>query len=289
LNRSQGFTLIELIVVIVLLGIMSVGAGMLITRPIEAYSDQVRRQQLVDSAQMTLRKIADDIHRALPNSIRVADNGPTQWALEMVNSVDGARYRDEAGGGFASPAQMLDFTLADAQFNLLGQFANLGNGVYPYRAVIYSTSAAMVYSEAAAGANSGIITAPGNITISSDGIEQRVQLSNAHQFSFRSPAQRVFLVDGPVSYVCDTASQRLMRYSGYAFQALHSANDSIAELDALPNVVSGRVASQLSSCKIDYQPGSAQRGGLITLEITLTDSKGESVNLLHQVHVDNLP
>ena len=56
------------------------GAGLLITRPIEAYGDQLRRQQLVDQAEMVLRQIARDVRRALPNSIRITTfSGGGRW------------------------------------------------------------------------------------------------------------------------------------------------------------------------------------------------------------------
>jgi MSHA biogenesis protein MshO len=289
--RQRAFTLIELIVVVVLLGIMAVGAGMLISKPIEAYSDQVRRQQLVDSAEMSLRKITTDIRRALPNSIRVL-NTSTGWALEMVNTVDGARYRDEAGGAFTSSTQILDFTAADNEFNLLGRFSILDIAAYPatfpFRVVIYNTNNVTVYSQAAGGNNPGIISAAG-LTINLDGDEERVTLATPHQFSFKSPGQRIFLVDGPVSYICDKTSAKLSRYSDYAFQALHANTDSVSELAALPGSLGGTVATQVSLCNIGYQPGTPQRSGLITIDISVTDSQGESVSLLQQLHVDNLP
>ena len=121
MGQCKGFSLLEIIVVIVLLGILAAGAGLLITRPIEAYTDQIRRAQLVDSAEMALRRVAVDVRRALPNSIRVVDNSPNGWALEMVNTVDGARYRDEFGGSFSTDDDILEFTLSgDQVFNLLG-------------------------------------------------------------------------------------------------------------------------------------------------------------------------
>ena len=287
MRRQQAFTLIELIVVVVLLGVMAAGAGMLITRPIEAYTDQLRRQQLVDSAEMSLRMIAADIHRALPNSIRLSDNGPTGWTLEMINTVDGARYRDEAGDIFNTADQILDFTTADNSFNLLGRFSNLANGSYSLRAVIYNTNNTSIYTDAALGAGSGVITAAGNITLSDDGVDQqRVLLSAAHRFTFQSPGQRVFLVDGPVSYICDSATGSLSRFTGYGYQQTHAAAITAA---TSPGVAGGRVAGQISVCNIDYQQGTPQRGGLITLELSLSNAEGGTVSLLHQIHVDNLP
>ena len=73
--KQAGFSLLELILVIVLLGVLASGAGLLITTPIQAYSDQVRRTQLVDQADMSLRQIARDIRHALPNSVRFQNIG----------------------------------------------------------------------------------------------------------------------------------------------------------------------------------------------------------------------
>ncbi len=294
MNRQHAFTLIELIVVVVLLGIMAAGAGMLISKPIEAYSDQLRRQQLVDSAEMSLRKITTDIRRALPNSIRITNNQPVGWALEMVNTVDAARYRDEAGGAFTQPAQILDFSAPDNSFNLLGRFSVLDIGataagypaVFPLlRAVVYNTDNATIYTQAALGTNPGIISAAG-ITVGINGIEENVTLTASHQFSLQSPEQRVFLVDGPVSYICDTTTGQLTRYTGYAFQAAQASTDLAL---GLAGATGGTVATQVSSCSIDYDPGTAQRAGMITLGVSLTDAQSESVSLLQQVHVDNQP
>lgn len=295
MKKAQGFTLIELIVVIVLLGIMAAGAGLLITRPIEAYNDQLRRQQLVDSAEMAVRKLATDIRRALPNSIRIV-TGANSWALEMVNTVDGARYRDEvqSGGGYTSISHVLDFTTADTDFNVLGRFTTMSSATLPnnLRVVIYNTNPADIYSDAVTTDAQGIISYPPGLTLSTSTVvgfddEHHLALSAPFQFDFQSPSQRVFIVDGPVSYICEAG--RLIRFDGYAYQASQSNVDTVAELQALAGVSEGKVASQLSLCSISYVPASSQRGGLIILDIELRDSSNESVQLLHQIHVDNVP
>ena len=293
---QQGFTLIELIVVIVLLGLLAIGASYLIVTPIQSYQDQLNRQQLVDSAEMALNRIEIDIHNALPNSVRIIDNGPGAWALEMVNTIDGARYRDEPGAGFGNANDILSFTTAggDQQFNLLGLFSNLPLAglpmTYPsYRAVVYNTSANQIYGDAAAGNNPGVISPAGvTLNIDASGVEHHVTLASAFRFKYRSPTQRLFLVDGAITYLCDSATGYLLRFDQYGYHNSQTAVDSVAELLAL-GAQQTRVATQVSRCDIDYQPGSPQRSSLITLKLALSDASNESVQLLHQVHVDNTP
>ena len=284
-SRQTAFSLLELILVIVLLGVMAGGAGLLITTPIEAYNDQLRRQQLVDQAEMALRQIARDVRRALPNSIRVDG---TSLALEMVNTIDGARYRDEFGGGFTLPDDVLDFVTADSEFNFLGQLNFLTPPVVftaDQRMVIYNTVPDNFYDNAANNLNPGIITpSTHTLTLSDNGGEHHISINpNGNpdfRFSQQSPGQRAFIVDGPISYVCDLGNNRITRYSNYAYQSLQPTPPAGGQ--------SGPVVTKLSACNIDYSAGTPSRGGIVTLQITLSDS-GESITLLHQVHVDNVP
>jgi MSHA biogenesis protein MshO len=297
--NQMGFSLLELILVIVLLGVLASGAGLLITTPIKAYSDQLRRTQLVDTAEMSLRQIARDIRGALPNSIRIQQNMTTGvTALEMVNIVAGARYRDEADGSagatFTTPFHTLDFSQGDTDFNFLGTLLS-GVTTIPtgQRLVIYpaltSTREPNIYPEAISNSNFGIVT-PANSTLalSEDNDEQHLKITPAFQFTQESPGQRSFLIDGPVSYICDPLEQaKMTRYTNYSFQ-LNQPTTDIA-LSGLPGVRQGDVATQLTACSITYDSGTAQRNGVVTLSITLSDDTGEGVTLLHQVHVVNVP
>lgn len=298
LKSQLAFSMIELIVVIVLLGIVGSVAGVLITKPIEAYRDQARRQQLVDQGEMSLRQIARDVRRALPNSLRVATVGGG-WALEMVNTVDGARYRDEATTlDYTGDIHWLDFTQPDDQFNFLGQLNSLDSADFAaggLRLVIYNTSATSpgsnIYTEAAdTGDYQGIITR-GDMTFTLSTIspgtssdEHNLLFSNAFLFTRQSPGQRMFVVDGPVSYLCDPATSRITRYSGYAYAA---TQPTIAA--DFTGGSSGVVVSQLNGCALNYNVGTAQRGGIVTVSITLTSAANENLTLLHQIHVANLP
>lgn len=284
MRSEKGFTLIELVVVIVLSTIVVSFMAMFITVPVNSYFDQVRRGELVDIAQNSLRRIARDVHRALPNSVRVTSSGSIV-ALEMLNTVDGVRYREQPP---PDASKRLDFAVADGAFNSVGAFTGISK---PFSS---STHYLSVYNIGVPGASgyelANVITPPGTqINIDSDTIagEDNVTLSPAFRFAYGSPAQRIFLLDGPLSYLCDLAAGTLTRYSGYSINANQSNRDSAAELISAGAAYT-LIADQISSCSIAYAPGTSQRASLVTLRISVADA-GETISLLHQVHVNNAP
>ena len=289
LRLQSGFTLMELIAVIVLVGILAVGAGMLIANPIKAYDAQQRRQHLVDQAEMALRQLASDVRRALPNSLRVNASGALA-GVEVVNTLEGARYRDQVDDAVVGSGalEVLDFSANDTDFNLLGSFSTLGAFAAGQRIVIYNTAPATLYQDARLGNNPGIVTPAGaSLTLSTSVLypnEQHVNIDlgggAGFQFAQQSPGQRLFVIDGPVSYVCNTATRQMLRHSGYGYNDAQTLT---------PGGTTVTVATQVLGCGMTYDPGTSQRGGILSIDITLGDPAGEQVTLLHQVHVENVP
>lgn len=286
MNRHiRGFTLVELVITIVLSTIVVSFMAIFISGPVASYTDQSRRAELVDLAENSLRRIARDIRRALPNSVRLNLSGSTV-ALELLSTVDGARYRDRPPPG--NPSKRLQFASPDDAFNSIGNFHNISK---PFSSNAHFLS---IYNVGVPGANAydltDVITPPGTqIDIDTDAIpgEDSVRISPPFKFSYASPGQRLFLVDGPVTYLCDNAAGTLTRYSGYAITADQADGNSDSELLAA-GATSTLIANRVSTCNMAYAPGTAQRAGLVSVALAVTES-GETVSLLHQVHVDNVP
>ena len=287
MNRScnRGFTLIELTITIALSTIVVGFMAIFIAGPVDSYTDQARRAELVDLSENSLRRIARDVRRALPNSVRLNQSGSVV-ALELLSTVDGSRYRDRPPPG--NPAKRLQFSSADDAFNSIGGFRNIAQ---PFSSDRHYLS---IYNVGVPGADAyelaNVITPPGTqIDIDADAIpgEDNVRLSPAFRFAFGSPGQRVFLVDGPVSYLCDGSAGTLVRYANYAITSDQADRNSASELLAA-GADATLVADRVSSCSMDYAPGTAQRAGLVSIALAVTDT-GETVSLLHQVHVDNVP
>ncbi len=285
--RRDGFTIVELVIVI---GLASIVAGMVtgfITRPMEGYRDVTLRATLVDEAESALRRMARDVHAGLPNSLRVSVDGRS---LELLRTPDGARYRRAPdAGAHALADDWLDFA-GDDQFNVLGRFASLA---FAYgtplpagtRLAVYTTTLG-VWADAAGGSDPGVITpASTAITITDDVDEDHVTLSAPFRFRFASPRQRLYVVEGPVSYLCDPGAGTLTRVSGYPIAAAQPTDPTTPPLSV---GTAALVASRVASCAFDYDPGSPTRSGLVTVRLEVAQAS-EGVRLLHQAHVDNTP
>jgi len=282
-SREHGLTLIELVITIAVGSVVVAFMALFIVMPMNAYSAQTRRATLVDSADSSLRFIARDLRSALPNSVRVTTSGSVS-ALELLATVDGARYRDD--GPLSNPALELDFTAADGAFSTTVPFTQL---TLPWTS---STAYLSIYNVGVPGANAyemaNVITPAGTtITIAAGSAANQnlVTLTPAFKFAYGSPGKRVYLVSGPVSYLCDPTAGTLTRYSGYTIAATQPASGATL---TSAGATSALVAAGVSSCSFTYSAGTAQRNALATLTLGIAAS-GETVKLLHEVQVANVP
>src|SRR5262249_52942098 len=112
------------------------------------------------------------------------------------------------------------------------------------------------------------------------------------QFKYQSPAHHVYVVSGPVTYLCDTGATTLRRYDGYAVNSNQANLDTDAELVGA-GAARSLIAGDVSACQFNYAAGTPTRSALVTLSITLTHTtlgnSPESVTLLREVHMENTP
>ena len=285
---ARGFTLVELVITIAVGSVVVAFMAMFIVTPMTIYTSQTRRVMLVDAADSALRFIGRDLRAALPNSVRVNVSGN---ALELLATADGARYQDS--GPLSNPALALDLTAADGAFATTVPFTQ--EQVTPkwtsntYRLSIYNLGVPGADAYQTPPPTVNVITPATGTTIKisagATANQNLVTISPPFQFAFGSPGQRVFLVSGPVSYLCDTTALTLTRYSGYT---IASAQPTSAAVLNAAGASSALVASNVTGCQFVLSAGTAQRNGLATLTLQITQS-GESVQLLHQVEVVNAP
>lgn len=273
---SHGFTLVEMVIVIVITGIIAGMIATFISMPVNAYFDTERRARLTEAADTALRRISRDLSAALPNSVRVVAVGGTTY-LEFIPTVGGGRYRNYPATG-AVPGNPLDFSVADAAFDVLGPVPvyAAGNSV-----VVYNMGPGQV-ADAYLGNNRVAVTTSNAAPalFSTDAAPHTVTLAAATQFPAASTSSLFQVVTTPVTYACSPTAGTLLRYEGYPFAAAQPTP---------PAVVPAVVVASVSACTIAYDPAVLRvRTALITLSIDLTEA-GETTRLVHQMHVLNTP
>ncbi len=282
--RWRGFTLVEMVVVIVIMAVLAGMIGGFIRWPVNAYFDTERRAILTEAADTALRRISRDLRTALPNSVRVVAVGGTTY-LEFIPTVGGGRYRNfPTTGGGGNP---LDFVAADTGFDVTGPVPvySAGDSV-----VIYNLGPGS-FSDAYAGTNRVAVTSSNSAmpgapnTFSTDAAPHTVGFASK-LFPSPSPSSLFQMVTTPITYACTPnaatpAAGTMTRFSGYGFSAGQPA----------PPVggVAALVTAGVSACTITYAvtPLSA-RTAVVTVSLSLSDA-GETVTIVHQVHVQNTP
>lgn len=267
--RHRGFTLVELIMVIVILGVIGGMVAVFMRGPIDAYVASARRSGLTDVADTTVRRMARDIHKALPNSVRT----PGSQCVEFIPTKTGGRYR-------VADAGALDFSTTDTSFSELGS-----NAARPSDQRIAQNDIIVVYnlgisgSDAYANDNTAVVGA----TPSESGTPAETTITIASKkFPLPSGGNRFHVVPSAepvVGYVC--TGGRLLRYT----QALPYAAPASCPTSGVTTTV---LATNVSNCNFDYSGSDLQRNALVRMSLQLTDS-GETVSLQHEVHVNNTP
>lgn len=291
-GRKTGFTLIELIMVIVIAGVLSTIVLSTLILPIHAFEDQSRRAELIYLADAALMHMSRDLRGAVPNSVRVARQGSV-YSLEMLRSSAVGRYR------FAEdPTNTNDSALSpgypDSAFNVMG---NIGSPVEHSRIVVNSENTNALYVAAVSGTAGIISPASTKITVmhavETAGTEQRIVLSSPFQFdaeNSRSPHKRFYVSDTAITYRCDPQLHEIRRYVNYSVSAEQT---TVAPSGANSNLL----VNSVTDCEFLHQAGTSKKLGLVTLMLTLSRTKSystsverddESIHLIQQVPVSEV-
>lgn len=295
-RHTPGFSLIELIVVILIVGIIAGSAAVAIRTPVSSYFATVRRSELSDEADNALRFVDRELKSALPNSIR-CDTGGTPRRLEFIPIRSGGRYREyPRSDGSGTP---LRFGTEIGSFGLMGTVA--ADSMSLTTATGDTTSGAVVIGNLSS--NSGT---PCNayardnlspLTAISDVGEPLVEIQaqtipdacNLAMATIQDNTDttrneennrgigRFFVVGSPVEYTCGPGG--LLRYTGYSADS--------ASVTMAPGVTPATLAGRVSACELACENVNA-RVQTISFLLTLTEG-GESIELFRQARVENLP
>ena len=307
--RQNGFTLIELIMVIVITGILAGIVAIFIKTPVDQYLAIARRAAITDIADTAMRRMGRDIRTAVPNSVRLMTSStstyleflPTGVTVNGVLQGGGGRYRANSAGGSLCSAVAgndgsgaLSFSATDSCFEILGPQITFTNnsspnndmivvgstqsdGNLPYQDPSSSGSIRRAYVGAIATSTSIAVITPTVVVL-----PYSAMISPSYRFDIVPGSQQA------VTYACEgtlgsldangDGQGTLTRYWAYGFNAAQ----------AIPTGGSSALlANKVKECSIVYA-GSDPRNALVAISLTITRGN-ESARLYQEVHVNNLP
>jgi len=275
-SSQRGFTLVELIVVMLLLGIIGSIVGVFIANPVQSYFQTINRAALTDAADLAVRRLARELQGAVPNSVRVASSGGASF-IEYVPVVDFGRYRAAASNGNdPTGIDPLDFSNPnDGSFQVLGPPVTA-----PAGAKLTIMNLGYNPMNLYGGSNVRTVTSIGT------GL-QSLTFTAGTAWPAASPTHRFYLFTTAVTYVCvpnAAGGGTLTRYYNYSPQASQPVATNAAPLSSASQSL---LLDDVSACS--FTPGSAQVD-LNALQVSLQLTRnGESVTLYSQLVTPNGP
>lgn len=285
---NQGFTLIEMVMVVVLLGVISLGVVRYLTVSVESYMDVNNRTQMAQTGRFVIERLNREIRTALPGSVRVWTSGaPEYHCLEFIPVAAVTSYH------------ALPVASAAPQFNISAfDDPDPNPGAIPatdfttYNAGVYNLDSCDVYGVDSAGNNCGSArwfslddvsgyddTVSG--THDDDGI-LTLEFDPVVQYPSESQAKRVYLFQTPVAFCLQQGSDRLTRHQGYAFSYRHAMATPPANGVLLADGIT------YSTDTFAYNLANHVRSAAVELELVL-NRDDEAITFNHEVTLLHAP
>ncbi|MFD2167779.1 PilW family protein [Thalassotalea euphylliae] len=176
---NKGFTLLEMVTVIVLLGVVSVGIGAIINLGSRTYVDVTTRDELIGGARFAVERMNREIRSALPNSLKDTSIGNSK-CIEFRPIVTSFVYTDAP----IDPEVGDSITVVNFDERTIANAASLVAVIYPLDWEQLADRQANIegFSRVA-------------------GFEYVLDLPTGSQFAEGSPTDRVFIVEpNDISY-----------------------------------------------------------------------------------------
>lgn len=184
MHLQRGFTLVELIAVIVVLGIVATLSTRFFITSVDSYREAQLRQRLLAKGRTSVEQIARYVRAAVPNSVRVSGSGQ---CVELLPTVGGAFYEAQVADAQNGASSTVSISTSPTE---------LGLGSIEH-AIIGGMLADEMYS-------TGIPSARVQVGTTSGSPVSSVAFSTPHRFIRNSINSRVFLADDPVRFCIDS-------------------------------------------------------------------------------------
>ncbi|MGL5026082.1 MAG: PilW family protein [Shewanella oncorhynchi] len=280
-KSTLGFTLVEMVTVILILGILVVGVSSFIIFGTRIFVESSSVDQVLSQSRFAVERMTRELRSALPNSLRVNTDSLTYQCVEFVPIEASTTYLTmpiTPASAASTGIVILDNTVSAIRVN---QFA----WIYPLIDADVYSSARQKRAQVKT-----IATAPSPL-------EHQVTLTFTAptRFAEASPRQRIYFGSSPVSYCFEKGPSgnelQLLRYAGYSFNAIQPNPAAMPATMGTGVLMAQSVANVLNNgadLPLILTPSSLVNNAMVHLQPRF-NVNGETFQYRHQVQVINVP
>lgn len=251
----QGFTLVEVVTVVVVLAIVAVLGSKFVRQATESYRATEARSKLISTGRQSVESMTRQIRSSLSYSVRITNGGS---CLEFLPIVGGGYYLTQVADSMNGVAASLTIAVSP-------HTVDFGTAKY---VTIGAASSAEVYG-----------AAPVSRATLDSRTSKLLTLAGAKIWQRNSLGQHFFLLDDPQAFC--VVSRQLRLYSGQ--NILHASVNTAATFSILADNIDSPTPFSLSN-------GSENRNVVVMFDFTFASSvSGESISLNQSAMIRNVP
>lgn len=275
-NRVKGFTLIELIMVIVLLGIIGSFTFGYLKFGTQIFTDAIGRDQLVSQSRFAVERLSRELRNSLPRSVRISSD---QRCIELVPILSSSSYVQLPQPGATAHLTFIGVT----PLNEHGA-QSVGQSLF-----VYAANQSLIYGISSA---QKAVIANETLHSSNDGLTEFTFTTTNQTFTTGSPARRFFITEQPVSWCLYNGS--LVRYAGYGFSPNQPSlsilqQDTATQKETMAQQLYNNL-SDPSQYPFRVFEATLQRNSLVQLDWRFGRANdAEPLRIQHEVFIPNVP
>lgn len=272
-TSTRGFTLVEMVTVILILGILVVGVSSFIIFGTRIFVESSSVDQVLSQSRFAVERMTRELRSALPNSLRVNTDSLTYQCIEFVPIETSTTYLTMPiipAAAASTGIVILDNTSSAIRVN---QFA----WIYPLIDADVYSSARQKRAQVK--------------TIAISGNQVTLTFTAPTRFAEASPRQRIYFGLSPVSYCFEKGASgndlQIVRYAGYNFNTVQPNPATMGTGVLMAQSVANRLDNS-NDLPLILTPSSLVNNAMVHLQPRF-NVNGETFQYRHQVQVINVP
>ncbi|WP_299790269.1 PilW family protein [uncultured Shewanella sp.] len=269
-RKSGGFTLVEMVMVIIILGVLVLGVSSFVIMGTRIFVESTSVDQVLGQSRFAIERMTREIRNAVPNSLRVS-NTATAQCIEFVPIQSSASY--------------ITLPIAPEVASKTGIINTPALGINTaHRMLVYPLTPAHIFSASPTATEGRLLSikeydaATNTVTFGSTTQELAMRFSEA------SPKNRFFMINDAVSY-CFFTNGDVRRYQGYSM--FNATQPTPGDMGNGVLMAEG-VVTGTGTWPINYTPGSLTNNAVVQLTPKFMVN-GQEFQYQHQVQVVNVP